>query len=70
MILFEVVREFLDEDNNVYDFVVIDDFHSREVAFACASLQTVNDNTEQIVIYKSDDNGNVLDSDVVKTYNN
>lgn len=67
MILYEVVREFLDEEGNVNDFVVIDGFNTREEAFNFAIAQNVNDSSSQITIYESEDDGSVVDSDVVKT---
>lgn len=67
MILYEVVREFLDEEGNVNDFVVIDSFNTREEAFEFAMKQNVNDSSSQITIYESEDDGSVVDSDVVKT---
>lgn len=67
MILYEVVREFLDEEGNVNDFVVIDGFNTREEAFDFAMKQNVNDSSSQITIYESEDDGSVVDSDVVKT---
>lgn len=68
MILFEVVREFLDEEKNVKDFVVIEGFLTRDIALMFAKQQVVNDTFEQISIYESDDNGQVLKFEIVKTY--
>lgn len=64
---FEVVKEFLDEDNNVTDFVVIEGgFSTSEEAwkFGEQYIEGCLDD-EQITIYQSDEDGSVLDSWIV-----
>lgn len=64
---YEVVVEFLDDEGNVIDFTVNGSFASYDDALAFAVQQEANkDNGEQIAIYDSDKDGNVLDSWVVK----
>lgn len=64
---YEVVVEFLDDEGNVRDFTVNGGFASYDDALAFAVQQEANkDNGEQIAIYDSDKDGNVLDSWVVK----
>ena len=65
---YEVVVEFLDDEGNVRDFTVIDGgFESYDDALSFAVQQEANkDNGEQIAIYDSDKDGNVLDSWVIK----
>lgn len=64
---YEVVVESLDDEGNVIDFTVNGSFASYDDALAFAVQQEANkDNGEQIAIYDSDKDGNVLDSWVVK----
>lgn len=64
---YEVVVESLDDEGNVIDFTVNGSFASYNDALAFAVQQEANkDNGEQIAIYDSDKDGNVLDSWVVK----
>ena len=64
---YEVVVESLDDEGNVRDFTVNGSFASYDDALAFAVQQEANkDNGEQIAIYDSDKDGNVLDSWVIK----
>ena len=64
---YEVVVESLDDEGNVIDFTVNGSFASYDDALTFAVQQEANkDNGEQIAIYDSDKDGNVLDSWVIK----
>lgn len=64
---YEVVVESLDYEGNVIDFTVNGSFASYDDALTFAVQQEADkDNGEQIAIYDSDKDGNVLDSWVVK----
>lgn len=64
---YEVVVESLDYEGNVIDFTVNGSFASYDDALTFAVQQEADkDNGEQIVIYDSDKDGNVLDSWVIK----
>lgn len=63
---YEIVKEFIGNDGNVNDFVVLDFYPKNyDDALAIAQKQDVCDD-EQISIWLSDDKGNVLDSWLIK----
>lgn len=63
---FEVVREYIDKEGNVDDFVVLDSFDDYESALEFARKQEVLQG-RQITIWETDNAFDVVNSWVIKT---
>lgn len=64
--IYEVSNEFLNTNGDVEDFVILDGFNTYEEALSYAEKQPIIDSDTQLSIYESDENGNVLDSWIIK----
>lgn len=68
---YQVAIEYLDEDNNVEDSHLLDDFDDQEEATEYANNYEFDEDEDtkcQIAIWEMDENGNVEDSWVIKTH--